>query len=274
MGIVLRQSVDELPPKKEMPEVVNSSSGSDHHSRKTTFSELLLPPKLIGSVQYKNGKINVYDGKGTRKDPIQSNESKDRDTKYYYYNPIASIVHSKTHCSLNPETNQAEMKFSIEMWNADIQHQILNLLQNKIGEKVQNSQIRVIPHHTITLNITSPVFDQILKYGIKLPYQQQEMVYLSVIIPSGLQECNRYLNSMRNSPHLFFYKLVFRLFLDGDHYPNTTSTTNESISETTISTRDVKYSTSTTVKSTTKPWTLTTGNYSSHLLDCNLKWWF
>jgi len=172
---------------------------------------------------------------------------------------------------LEPDTGRAEMKFSIEMWNADIQQQVLNLIQNEIGEKVENSQIRVMPHHTIMLNITSPVFGQIQTFEPLAPDQQLKMVNLSVNMGADLQECHRYLNNMRNSPHHFFYRLVFRLFLDDENYPKAISTTIEMtsrdiitdipITSTTFVTtqgpvvvttpRPIKESTSTTVQSIT-----------------------
>jgi hypothetical protein len=94
-----------------------STAGTELDSS-SNWAKLQISPNIVGSVPYGNFRINVYEHSANQRNAI-SNENAAADNKNnlkkFYYAPISLLDHASAVSSFNNVTQQAEMRFRVEM---------------------------------------------------------------------------------------------------------------------------------------------------------------
>ena len=166
----------------------SANEGSD------AWLKLEISPKAIGSVPYSNFRINVYQHSGNRKTGASSGENK------FYYAPIALLDISSAVSSFNNATNQAEMKFRIEMWNEDIQSAVARWIKQEVDDTVKDSLVQVIPFEKLILaGKTSGSSVKLPRDW--MPYQLQKDIRVKLTCFTKL-DCDQLLDQIHQNPDI------------------------------------------------------------------------
>jgi len=89
-----------------------------HDSTPTvSTSRLEVSPTHLGSMPYGDYRINIYGH-------FDNRQVEDNSQKKYYYSPICVLNYESARSSLNYIKNQSEMRFSVEMWNEEVEKEI------------------------------------------------------------------------------------------------------------------------------------------------------
>jgi len=202
----LQGKVQELESGRDFDVMLSDESineGSD------AWMKLEISPKAVGSVPYGNFRINVYQHSGNRKTG-GSGENK------FYYAPIALLDIYSGVSSFNDATNQAEMKFRIEMWNEDVQAAVARWIKQEVDDTVKDSLVQVLPFEKLILTGSSSSASQ-QSYRLPkdwMPYQLQKDVRFKMTCFARI-DCDQLANQMRLNPDQFSHlRLLFSIASD------------------------------------------------------------
>jgi len=164
-------------------------------------------------VPYGNFRINVYEHSANQRNAI-SNENADNKNhlKKFYYAPISLLDHASAISSFNNVTQQAEMRFRIEMWNDAIQKVVTNWIKQEIDSTIKDSFIQVIPFEKLILTTSSTNSEQSYQLTKEwTPYQLQKDVRFKLIC-YALSDCDSLAQQMRHNADQFsHFRLLFSL---------------------------------------------------------------
>jgi len=175
----------------------------DVDSSTSSLSRLEISPTNLPSMDYGDFRINIY-----------AHSSNDRQMnnllKRYYYSPLCVLNHKSVKSSFNHVTNQAQVRFPIEMWNSDIEKAILKHTSALVNHPLTKNQIQVLPIEDLKLVPDVPGLYNISKSWIK--YQHLPRSVNFTLTCQNRSVCDRLADQMRSGPHQFDYlKLVLRL---------------------------------------------------------------
>lgn len=69
----------------------------------------------------------------------------------YFYAPVPLLDHSSTTVTKNDETNQAEVKFRVEMWSSRLEREVALYLKDVIGKEIKLQQLQIVPFERLLL---------------------------------------------------------------------------------------------------------------------------
>ena len=164
--------------------------------------ELEISPNIVGSVPYKNFRINVYEHTSTQTTSLKSAPKK------FFYSPISLLEPSSATSTFNIVTSQAEMKFHIEMWNDYVQQLVVDWIKREIDPTVRESLVQVIPFDKILLVQSSA--QQLYRISNEwTPYQLQKDVHFTLNC-HFIRDCDQLALQMRqNAKHFSSFRLLF-----------------------------------------------------------------
>ena len=155
-----KEDKDEIPfPKR----TIRSTSRNDSikTDRENSWSKLEISPVELGSMAYSNYAINVYGHS------FNNLASTTNDKKKFYYTPVARLDHLSASSSFNNVTQQAEMRFRVEMWNDAVQNEVFKFTSALVKDpSLQSNQVRVLPMEKVMLfsRTQSPAY-QLVRTG-------------------------------------------------------------------------------------------------------------
>ena len=169
-----------------------------------TWSTLRISPNELCSMPHGNFRVSVYEHADNSKSAISNERRK------YYYAPIALLDHSSAVSEFNNVTDEAEMRFRIEMWNDQVESEIVQYVSDFVGQQVKPNCVQVMPLEKVVLANTkpSPVYSVSSNW---LPYKLQKSLWFSLTCLRR-EDCDKMAESMRAKPHQFEHlKLLFSL---------------------------------------------------------------
>ena len=184
-----------------LPSICPSDNSTDSNS---SWAKLQISPDSLCSMPYGSFRVNIYEHAYNQKSTTLPTRRK------YYYAPIALLDHKSAVSDFNNVTNQAEMRFRIEMWNDQVENEVVNYLEKIVNEKVELHQVQVIPLEKVILASTVPSTAYSLSCNW-LPYNLHKSLWFTISCFVA-KDCEQLAANMRHSPQQFeHFKLLFSL---------------------------------------------------------------
>ena len=171
-----------------LPSICSSENSTDSNS---SWAKLQISPDSLCLMPYKNFRVNIYEHAYNQKSTTLSTRRK------YYYAPIALLDHKSAVSDFNNVTNQAEMRFRIEMWNDQVENEVVNYLEKIVNEKVELHQVQVIPLEKVILASTVPSTAYSLTNNW-LPYNHHKSLWFTISCFVA-KDCDQLAANMRHS---------------------------------------------------------------------------
>ena len=165
-----------------------------------SWAKIQISPDILCSVPHGDFRVNIYEHAEINQ--ITPNRRK------YFYTPIALLDHKSAVSDYNNVTNQAEMRFRVEMWNEIVEQEIVNYLSDYLEYEVKPKQIQVIPLEKVILSsiVTSTTYSLPNNW---LPLHKSVWFTLSCL---KLDDCHQLAANMRISPRQFeHFRILFGL---------------------------------------------------------------
>ena len=108
-----------------------------------SWTALHISSNEICSMPFGNFRVNVYEH--------LDNQKAAPNRKRYFYAPIALLDQKSAISVFNDVTNQAEMRFRVELWNEKVETDVAKYLIKIVGEPVKTHQVQVIPFEKVIL---------------------------------------------------------------------------------------------------------------------------
>lgn len=186
--------------------MISSYVWAQEVTEKSPWSKLQISPDSICSMPFGNFRVNIYEH--SENSAFLENPARKR----YYYLPIALLDHNSAKSEFNNVTKQVEMRFRVQMWDDNLEKQMIDYLtsQGIVGHEIKSFQVQVIPFEKIILATTKPS----TIYSISndwLPYQLDKSVGLTLTCFQQ-EECNQLSDIMHQDPTNFGHlKILFSL---------------------------------------------------------------
>ena len=164
------------------------------------WAKLQISHDSIGSMQYGNMLLKIYEQAGNQRNAAETGSSKILKRishSKYYYAPITLLDYTSARSLFNNVTNQAEMKFRVEMWNDDVKSKVVDWIIENYDKDVNKNFVQVIPFEKMVLATTSHSFQQ--RYTLPKVwknYQSEQVVWFKLIC-FDKTECDHLANEMR-----------------------------------------------------------------------------
>jgi hypothetical protein len=159
---------------------------------------------MLGSMEFGHFGIDVYEHANNHKPTTPKDRCK------YYFAPISLLDHTSAVSLLNIVTNQAEMRFRIYFWNAELKTKVVEYVTKVSEQKVNDHQVQLIPFENVILT------SSLSSASFSLPTEWKSMnhhhfIYFSLSCPD-LKDCDQLASKMRSRPEQFdHFKLRFSL---------------------------------------------------------------
>ena len=98
-------------------------------------------------------------------------------------------------------TDEAEMRFRIEMWNDNVENRIVNYVSDFVGHQVNSNCVHVMPLEKVVLANKRPSPAHSVSSNW-LPYKLQKSLWFSLTYLRR-DDCNQLADNMRAKPHQF-----------------------------------------------------------------------
>ena len=117
----------------------------------------------------------------------------------YYYVPITLLDQSSV-SDFNNMTDEAEMRFRIEMWNDNVENRIVNYVSDFVGPQVNPNCVQVMPLEKVVLANTKP--SPVYSVSSNKPYKRQNFLWFSLTCFSR-DDSDQLADNMRAKPQQF-----------------------------------------------------------------------
>lgn len=191
---------------------VGAAVTSQDSSPLSSWAKLQISPDTLGSMEFGHFGINVYEHASNHKASTPKDQCK------YYFAPISLLNHTSAVSFLNNVTNQAEMRFRIYFWNAELKTKVVKYVSEVLGlrEPVNDHQVQLIPFENVILTSSSSSESFSLPSEWK-PINRHQFVDFSLSC-SDPKDCNQLASEMRSRPEQFdHFKLRFSLSSQTSH---------------------------------------------------------
>lgn len=91
----------------------------------------------MASMPYQTYRINIYEH-ATNDLPLF------KGLKRYFYAPIVLLDHASAYSSFNNVTREPEMRFRVEMWNDNIENEIVKYVSDFTNQTIKRKQVSCI----------------------------------------------------------------------------------------------------------------------------------
>jgi hypothetical protein len=186
---------------------VGAAVTSQDTSPPSSWAKLQISPNTLGSMEFGLYSINVYEHASNH------NPTTPKDRYMYYFAPISLLNHKSASSFLNNVTNQAEMRFHIYFWNAELKSRVVKFVSHQVlrlREPVNDHQVQLIPFENVILtsSLSSESFSLPSEWK---PINRHQFVEFSLSC-LDLKDCNQLAFEMRSRPEQFdHFKLRFSL---------------------------------------------------------------
>jgi hypothetical protein len=190
---------------------------SDNPGGASSWAKLQISPDTLSSMKYGNFLIDTYEHANNRKERTTAKEKK------YFYAPIALLDHKSALSTYNTVTQQAEMKFRVEMWNDKVENKIVKHLNEIVDHEIKPNAVRVIPLEKVILTSNTPAEGYSLS-PVWTTYDKSTTLQLSLTC-FDQNVCDELAHQMRSAPEQFDHlKLLYSLSSQTSQTKQTTIT--------------------------------------------------
>lgn len=186
---------------------VGAAVTSQDTSLPSSWAKLQISPNTLGSMEFGHFGIDVYEHTDNHKESNPEDQCKKCN---YYFAPISLLDHTSAVSLLNNVTNQAEMRFRIYFWNAELKTKVVEYVTKVLGQKVNDHQVQLIPFENVILT------SSLSSASFSLPTEWKSMnhhhfINFSLSCPDP-KDCDQLASEMRSRPEQFdHFKLRFSL---------------------------------------------------------------
>ncbi len=160
---------------------VTQTSAGDHttsstkDASKATWGELEISQRAFGYMPFRNFHVSIYEHSNTVR--------KDGDERKYFCSPLVILVPESAESVDNEITKQPQVRFDVELWNQDVEAEVIEYLTRVTNTTVHDHQVTVIPFEEVILSslVSSELFDGLQGW---VPYQLHERVLFTLNCPS------------------------------------------------------------------------------------------
>lgn len=170
----------------------------------SSWANLQISHNALCSMPYGDFRLNIYEHS------INQRPTTSPSFKRYFYDPIALLDHNSANIRYNNATEVTEMFFRIEMWNENVQSEVVKYLSDFIDQEIRSNQIQVIPFEKVVLTSTKPSAAYSLSTNWQ-PYRLEQSLWFSLpcFDPNN---CNQLKDNMQQNPtQLNHLKFLFSL---------------------------------------------------------------
>jgi hypothetical protein len=162
-----------------------------------------IPLDSLSSLKYGNFHIEIYEHTTNHKATTHSE-------KKYFYSPIALLDHKNAFSRYNKVTKKQEMRFHIEMWNDQVENEVVQRLKQIVGPEIQPYNVRVIPLENVILISNTPTEGYSLS-PVWTHYDKSKTLRLSLSCDDK-KICDELAYEMQSDPEQFAHlKLIYSL---------------------------------------------------------------
>jgi hypothetical protein len=160
-----------------------------------------ISPDSLSSLKYGNFHIEIYEH-------INNHKTTTTSEKKYFYSPIALLDHKNAFSRFNKVTKKQEMRFSIEMWNDQVENEVVQHLKQIVGSEIQPYKVRVFPLENVILISNTPTEGYSLS-PVWTHYDKSKKLRLSLSCDDK-KICDELENEMQSDPEQFAHlKLLY-----------------------------------------------------------------
>ena len=135
------------------------------------WDQLDIHPKQLGSMPNGNIRVPIYQH--------ADNKTISYSTKRFFYLPVPLFNYKSAVYEYNYVTGQKELRFSVQMWNDEVEKQIANYVGELMGKHIVQKQIEMVPFDKVMLATSTKAWQ--CKYTNWLPYRMQKDFWFSVV---------------------------------------------------------------------------------------------
>ena len=167
------------------------------------WAKMQISPDSLSSLKYGNFHIEIYEH-------INNNKTTTNSEKKYFYSPIALLDHTNAFSRFNKVTKKHEMRFPIEMWNDQVENEVVQRLKQIVGPEIQPYNLRVIPLENVILISNTPTEGYSLS-PVWTHYDKSKKLRLSLSCDDK-KICDELAYEMQSDPEQFAHlKLLYSL---------------------------------------------------------------
>jgi hypothetical protein len=182
--------------------IAETSQQLDNSESPSSWAKLEISPDTLGSMEYGNFGIDIYEHTSNRKQNTSLGYCK------YYFSPIALLDHESAVSFFNNVTKQPEMRFLIEMWNPKLKNEVIKYLSKLLKHHIYEEQVQVIPFDKVILTSTPSSSSFSLSSEWKTIRHHKDINF--TLSCFAQDDCDRLATEMRSGPEQFdHFKLLF-----------------------------------------------------------------
>ena len=180
------------------------------------WAKMQISPDSLSSLKYGNFHIEIYEH-------INNNKTTTNSEKKYFYSPIALLDHTNAFSRFNKVTKKHEMRFPIEMWNDQVENEVVQRLKQIVGPEIQPYNVRVIPLENVILISNTPTEGYSLS-PVWTHYDKSKKLRLSLSCDDK-KICDELAYEMQSDPEQFAHlKLLYSFSSETSQTKETTIT--------------------------------------------------
>ncbi len=103
-------------------------------SSNSSWAQLQVAERVFAYMPYMNFQVKIYQGSTT---PSQTTPSK------FFFSPLCLLDHQGAESIFNQVTNQTEVRFRVQFYNADLEERIVKYFRKEMGKAIKPSQLQV-----------------------------------------------------------------------------------------------------------------------------------
>jgi hypothetical protein len=182
--------------------------------------QILPDPSM--HMAYGNFIVDIYEHANNQKATTTVSQKK------FYYSPLALLDHKSAVSSFNKAMKQAELKFSIEMWNDKVQNEVMKYLSESLSQEIKYDKVAVIPLEKVILTSNTPTSDYTLS-PVWTTYDRSKTLKLSLSCYDQ-KICDDLAKEMQSNPEQFdHFKLLYSLPSQASNPPKKVTFTIDSV---------------------------------------------
>ncbi len=155
--------------------VDQTESAPSKEASRSTWGELEISQRAFGYMPFRNFHVSIYESAITVR--------KHGDERKFFCSPLVVLDPESAEAVFNWVTEQHQVRFQVELWNQDVETQVVEYLSRATGSTVNDFQVTVIPFEEVILSslVSSELFEEIQGW---VPYQLHERVLFTLNCPS------------------------------------------------------------------------------------------
>lgn len=191
-----------------------SSNNSPVDSTKNPKDYFCSKLDVLSYMQFGQYRLKIYKALATNR------LSTDIVTEKFFYDPICVLNHHSAVSFIQNQTNQpAGVRFKIDMWNEEMEEEVVKFITNFVGRQIRPEQVSVFPFENVFLSSKTP--SELYELSNQFTDNRGYKSLTFTLTCKRLMDCSQVAEQMRSSPLQFGH---FRLHFSSSSPENKTIT--------------------------------------------------